>query len=90
MKLKKDTLEKLTNFMLGVAWAIVFIGAISAFTYFTNVNFIAAILSAFLGTIPGLMMVLCLEYLMLKSEKLKEMKKQTAILEEIIDKIKAN
>jgi len=90
VRLKTDTLAKLTNLMLGAAWAIVLIGMISAFTSFIKINLFAAVLSAFIGAFPGLLIVLFLEYLMLKSEKLKEMQKQTAYLKEILEKMKTS
>ena len=83
MRLNTTTLSQLVNFLLGVAWAIAVIGATSTFLYFLKINFIIAILSAILGAVPGLLMVLFLEYLILKSEKLEELKKQTALLEKL-------
>ncbi len=74
--------------MLGGAWAIVLIGAISAFTSFLKINLFIAILSAFLGAMPGLLIVLFLEYLVLKSEKLAEMKKQTALIKQMLETIR--
>ena len=71
--------------MLGGAWAIVLIGATSAFISFLKINLFIAILSAFLGAMPGLLIVLFLEYLVLKSEKLAEMKRQTALMQQILD-----
>lgn len=86
MRLKTHILSRLVNFLLGVAWAIVVIGAISTFFYFLKVNFLIAILSAILGAVPGLLIVLFLEYLMLKSEKLEELKKQTELLTKLNSK----
>jgi len=73
--------------MLGGAWAIVLIGATSAFIFFLKINLFIAILSAFLGAMPGLLIVLFLEYLVLKSEKLAEMEKQTALMQKMLENI---
>ncbi len=73
--------------MLGAAWALTLIGALSAFFSFLKINLFFAVLSTFLGAIPGLLIVLFLEYLMLKSEKLAEMKKQTRLMQDIARKL---
>jgi len=73
--------------MLGAAWALVLLGALSAFLSFVKTNLLFALLSAFMGAMPGLLIVLFLEYLMLKSEKLAEMKKQTLVIQKIAKKI---
>ncbi len=86
MRLKTHTLSTLVNFLLGVAWAIAVIGAISTFFSFLKINFFIAILSAILGAVPGLLIVLFLEHLILKSEKLEELKKQTELLQKLNNK----
>ena len=83
MRLKTTILSQLVNFLLGVAWAIAVIGAASAFLSFLKINFFIAILSTILGAVPGLLMVLFLEYLILKSEKLEELKIQTDLLKKL-------
>jgi len=83
MRLNTTTLSQLVNFLLGVAWAIAVIGAVSVFLSFLKINFFIAMLSAVLGAVPGLLMVLFLEYLILKSEKLEELKIQTDLLKKL-------
>ena len=73
--------------MLGAAWAVVLIGALGAFLSFFKTNLFFAFLSGFLGAMPGLLIVLFLEYLMLKSEKLAEMKEQTKLMQDIVKKL---
>ncbi len=87
MRLQTTTLARLTSFMLGAAWALVLVGAFSAFFSFVKINLLFALLSAFLGAMPGLLIVLFLEYLMLKSEKLAEMKEQTKLMQDIVKKL---
>jgi hypothetical protein len=85
MRLKTTSLSRLTNFLLGAAWAIALIGAVTTFkSFFIDHNFIIAILSAMIGSIPGLLIVIFLEHLFIKSEKLEELKKQTKLLEQLV------
>jgi len=56
------------------------------FFSFLPVSIIVALLSAVLGALPGLLLVVFLEYLLLKSEMLSEMKRQTHLLEKISHK----
>jgi MFS family permease len=83
MRLKRTTLSGLMSFLLGAGWGIALIGALSMFVSFWHAGFLIAVLSAILGTLPGLLMVVFLEYLLLKNEILHEMKRQTRLLEEI-------
>ena len=73
--------------MLGVAWAIVLVGVVSAFASFVKINLLFGIVSMILGAVPGLLMVLFLEYFILQSKKLNEMQKQTELLGKIVEKI---
>ena len=83
MRLKKNTLSALMSFLLGAGWGVAVIGALSMFLSFWHAGFVIALLSAILGSLPGLLMVVFLEYLLLKNEILHEMKRQTRLLEEI-------
>jgi hypothetical protein len=58
-------------------------GALGMFFSFVSISFFLALLSAVFGAIPGLLMVVFLEYLLLKSEMLAQMKHQTRLLEKI-------
>lgn len=83
MRLKKTTLSFLISFLLGAGWGIALIGAVSMFFSFFHVSIFLALLSSVLGALPGLILVVFLEYLLLKSEMLAEMKHQTRLLEKI-------
>ncbi|MCF6205678.1 MAG: hypothetical protein L3J47_02120 [Sulfurovum sp.] len=74
------------NFLLGVAWAMMLIGALTSFLSFYQSSILFAIVSALIGAIPGLLGVLLLEYFITDKEKLAELKKQTALLEKLVDK----
>ena len=86
MKLSTPLLSLLVNFLLGASWAITFLGAIILFNLFLHVGFIYAFFGFFIGTLPGLICVLVMEYFFMSYEKLKEIKKQTKLLEELVNK----
>jgi len=83
MRLKKNTLSTLISFLLGTGWGFALIGALSLFFSFVHANVLMAILAAIFGAVPGLLLVVFLEYLLLKSEMLAEMKRHTRLLEKI-------
>ena len=83
MRLRKTTLGILVNFLLGVAWAFVLIGAFYTFIYYYHISFFDAVLMTFLGMLPGLFLVVVLEYFIVGIERLDELKKQTALLKKI-------
>jgi len=86
MRLQISTLARLISFLLGVAWAFVLIGIFfTLFSYF-RFNIIDAFLMSFLGAIPGLMMVVLLEYILIGIQRYEEMKIQTKLLEEIVER----
>ncbi len=86
MRLNDRTLGFVINFLLGVAWAFVLIGAVSSFFSFYHTSMLFAVVSALIGTLPGLVAILLLEHIITAKEKLAELKKQTALLEELVKK----
>ena len=86
MRIIRSRLNTLVNFLLGASWALVFISV--AFTFLTYLPFsiIDAILMGFFAALPGLLLVVLLEYVMTGEAKLDEMKKQTALLEKLLEK----
>ncbi len=84
MRLGDKTLGFVINFLLGVAWAFVLIGAVTSFFAFYSDNIFTAIISAAIGALPGMVAVLLLEYIITSKEKYEELKKQTKLLEELI------
>ena len=85
MRLKDSSLGFIINFLLGVAWAAVLIGAITSFLSFYSTNLLFAIVSSFIGALPGLIGILLLEYIIINKEKHEELKKQTRLLQQILD-----
>jgi len=86
MRLEDKSLSFVINFLLGVAWASVIIGAVTSFLSFYNDSFLFALLSAFVGAIPGMVAVLLLELVITSKEKYLELKKQTALLQQLLEK----
>ncbi|AKF25213.1 hypothetical protein YH65_07250 [Sulfurovum lithotrophicum] len=86
MRLTDKTLGFVINFLLGVAWAFVLIGAVSSFYSFYQTSIFFAIVSALIGALPGLAAILVLEHIITGKEKLAELRKQTKLLEEISKK----
>jgi hypothetical protein len=84
MRLEDKSLSFVVNFLLGVAWASVIIGAATSFLSFYNDSFFLALMSAFVGAIPGMVAVLLLELVITTKEKHLELKKQTKLLQELL------
>ncbi len=84
MRLQNGPLSFVVNFLLGVAWAAVLLGAITSFLSFYQVSLLLAIVFAFIGALPGMVSVLLLEHIITGQEKYLELKKQTALLEKLL------
>jgi hypothetical protein len=86
MKLSTPLLSLLVNFLLGASWAFTFLGAVFLFYTFLQVGLFLALFTSFLGMVPGLFLILLIEYFLMRQEKLNELKKQTKLLEELVAK----
>ncbi|RLA70256.1 MAG: hypothetical protein DRG09_03690 [Epsilonproteobacteria bacterium] len=86
MRLQNGPLSFVVNFLLGVAWAAVLLGAITSFLAFYQDSFFLAVIFAFMGALPGMVSVLLLEHIITGKEKHLELKKQTALLEKLLTK----
>ena len=80
MRLSPKYLSLIINFLLGTAWAFVLIGAISSYLSVNHVGFIFAIASFVVGMVPGLLMVVAIEYIISGFNKHEEIKQ---LLEEL-------
>lgn len=61
------------------------IGAFSFFTALQPFGFFTALIGAFLGSLGGLFFVIVFEIANIQIEKLEEIKKQTKLLEKLVD-----
>jgi len=86
MRLQDRYLSFVVNFLLGVSWASVIIGAVSSFLSFYHESFLLASVFAFVGMIPGMVAVLLLEVVITIKEKHLELQKQTKLLEKLLGK----
>lgn len=84
MRLTGNTLGFVVNFLLGVAWASVLLGAFTSFFTFYHDSIFYAFLSAVMGMIPGMIGVLLIEHIITTKEKHTELQKQTNLLEEFL------
>ncbi len=85
MRLQDGPLSFVVNFLLGVAWAAVLLGAITSFLAFYPESLLLALISAFIGALPGMISVLLLEHIITGKERYLELKKQTALLEKLLE-----
>jgi len=87
MNLKKEKLSSMVSFLLGVSWAIAAVGALSAITEYRELGIVGAITSAFVWALPGLFLVASMEYMMSGFARLEEARKQTHLLEKILERL---
>lgn len=85
MRLQNGPLSFVVNFLLGVAWASALLGAIISFLAFYPESLLFAFISAFMGALPGMISVLLLEHIITGKERYLELKKQTALLEKLLE-----
>lgn len=86
MRLSSPLLSLLINFLLGASWAFALLGAATLFFLFLHISLFYSLFGSFLGALPGLFMVLLIEYFLMRQEKLNELKKQTKLLEDLLAK----
>lgn len=86
MRLKEKPLGFIINFFLGIAWASVLIGVVTPFFSFFHFGLFETFFSAVIGALPGLIAILLLEHIITIKEKHYELKKQTELLEQLLEK----
>jgi len=82
---KRSAYERLISLLQGASWALVVVGATTSFSIFYPFGLIVAIVGAFIGSLGGLFFVVIFEIAHQQSEKLEEIKKQTKLLEKLVD-----
>ena len=85
MRLEDKYLSVVVNFLLGVSWASIFLGAITSFLSLYNESLIYAIIYSVISAIPGMVGVLLLELFITNKEKHLELKKQTVLLKQLLE-----
>ncbi len=87
MRDRRTSFELLLSLLQGASWALVILGSVTFFSFFSSFGFLIALISAFIGSLGGLFFVVVFEIAQIQSEKLREIKKQTTVLEEISKKL---
>lgn len=90
MRLQNGPLSFVVNFLLGVAWASVLLGAVTSFLSFYEFSIFLGIVSAVIGVLPGMVLVLVLEHVITAKERHLELQKQTALLEALLEQKENN
>jgi len=86
--MQKDIFDRILNFLLGASWAVVFFGALITFKTFIILGFSLSFFITIIFVLVSLFMILALDAFMVNREKLRELKKQTKLLEEFHVKTK--
>ncbi len=81
----RSTYEKLISLLQGASWAVSVVGAVIFFNTLYPFGLFSAVVGAFIGSLGGLFFVIVFEIAHQQSEKLQEIKKQTKLLERLVD-----
>jgi len=84
MRLKGSFFATLVNMLLGVAWALTLIGAFYLFSTFFIGGLLGGLIMAFWGALPGLFLVVMLEYILIGIERLDELRLFLVVMLEYI------
>ena len=90
MRFEDNALGFVVNFLLGIAWAFVFLGSIFSFLSFYKNNLFFALVFSLIGALPGMLSVLFLEHIITTKQKYQELQKQTKLLQKLLEKQEQN
>jgi len=82
--MQKDLFERITSFLLGASWAITLFGALLTFKLSISFGLSFSLFSTLLYILLSLFFMLLLDALLVHKERLREVKKQTKLLEELL------
>jgi uncharacterized membrane protein (DUF106 family) len=82
--MQKDLFERVTSFLLGASWAVMLVGALYIFKVTLSFGLFFSFFIVVLFILCGLLFILILDALIVNKERLREAKKQTKLLEEIL------
>lgn len=85
--MRKTLLENIISFLLGAFWALFIISAFFFFQSFIPLGIVPAVVAVLISSLFWLLFIVFLELANLQIEKIKEMKKQTRLLESIKHKL---
>ena len=84
--MQKDIYDRIIGFLQGASWAIVLVGAFFTFKFSIFLGIPLSIFSTIIYILISLFLILLLDAFNVNKERLKEAKKQTKLLEELITK----
>ncbi len=84
--MQKDKFSRIISFLLGASSAIIFFGALITFRSFLFLGLPTAIFLTFGYIFLTLFMILALDFFSTNKQKLKEIQKQTDLLEKLLEK----
>lgn len=87
--MKRGTFDALLSFLGGVSWAFVIIGAWVTFQSFVFLGIVPAVMFTFLFIFIALFLILVLETMAMYKDRHEMMVRQTALLEEIRERLDA-
>ena len=86
--MKRSIFDNIISFLLGISWAFIVLGAYIVFKIFLFMGVGSALFFSILYIVLGLFFILLLETMLTYKERLTESKKQTQLLEEILDTLR--
>jgi len=88
--MNENSFLRVYAFLKGASWAFVSIGALLVFKFFISFDLILAVFTSFIFVFFALFLLFVLDGIYLRYEQLKEVKKQTKLLEEISSQSQQN
>jgi len=86
MKLRYMSLNFVVNFLIGISWGYIIVVILTSFPYIFEYSIYTSLLSIIISILPSLISILFLEYFLMSKEKIIELKKQTTLLQQLVDK----
>ena len=77
--------QNILDFLTGVSWAVVVLGAFFFFSLFSKLGLGVALIAAFFGMIFGFILVSVFESIKIHIQNQEELQKQTLLLQEILE-----
>ena len=84
--MQKEKFDRIISFLLGASWAIVIFGALITFKSTIFFGLALSLFFTILYIITSLFMILALDAFSINRQRLKELQKQTQLLEQINSK----
>ena len=83
--MQEDRFDRIIAFLLGASYSILIVGALIIFKFFSSFGLIFSFFMTILYIILALFLILTLDAFQINRQKLVEEKKQTKLLEKLVD-----